>query len=43
MTDLEFRTIAPHERDAVLDLLANWLEDREFFARYFRHDPGFRD
>jgi predicted N-acetyltransferase YhbS len=41
MRDFEFRTIAPHERDGVLDLLANWLGDREFFARYFRHDPGF--
>lgn len=43
MADLEFRTIEPRERDAVLDLLENWLGDREFFARYFRHDPGFRD
>lgn len=43
MSDLEFRTIAAHERDEVLDLLQNWLGDREFFARYFRHDPGFRD
>lgn len=40
---LELRTIVPSERDAVLDLLAHWLEDREFFARYFRHDPSFRD
>jgi GNAT superfamily N-acetyltransferase len=43
MSDPEFRTIAAHERDAVLDLLQNWLGDREFFARYFRHDPGFCD
>ncbi len=40
---MKIRTIEPHERDAVLDLLAEWLNDREFFARYFRHDPGFRD
>jgi len=39
----EFRTIRRHERDAVLDLLAQWLGDREFFARYFRNDPSFRD
>lgn len=43
MADLEFRTIAPQERDAVLDLLENWLGDREFFARYFLHDAGFCD
>ncbi len=43
MNDLDLRTIAPHERDAVLDLLRDWLGDREFFARYFRHDPSFRD
>lgn len=42
MAALELRTIAPHERDAVLDLLGNWL-DRAFFARYFAHDPSFRD
>jgi len=43
MNDIDIRTIAPHERDAVLDLLAHWLNDRAFFARYFRHDPTFRD
>jgi predicted N-acetyltransferase YhbS len=43
MSELEFRTIASHERDAVLDLLAHWLNDRAFFARYFQHDPTFRD
>jgi GNAT superfamily N-acetyltransferase len=43
MSDIEFRTIAPHERNAVLDLLAHWLNDRAFFARYFHHDPTFRD
>ncbi|MFI5396538.1 MAG: GNAT family N-acetyltransferase [Candidatus Binatia bacterium] len=40
---MEFRTILPHERDAVLDLLKQWFGDREFFARYFRYDHGFRD
>src|SRR5215510_1440783 len=39
---LSIRTIAPQERDAVLDLLGGWL-DRAFFARYFAHDPTFRD
>ena len=43
MSAITFRTIAPRERDAVLDLLRGWLNDREFFARYFRHDPTFRD
>jgi len=43
MSDLDFRTIVPHERDAVLDLLAEWLNDRAFFARYFEHDVGYRD
>src|SRR5512143_3237845 len=43
MSDIEFRTIGSHERDAVLDLLAHWLNDRAFFARYFHHDPTFRD
>jgi predicted N-acetyltransferase YhbS len=40
---MEFRTINRHERDAVLDLLKHWLGDRDFFARYFHHDPAFRD
>src|SRR5512140_1839730 len=43
MSQLEFRTIRPDERDAVLDLLQHWLGDRDFFARYFHHDPAFRD
>jgi len=43
MADPTLRTIAPHERDAVLDLLAGWLGDRAFFARYFACDPTFRD
>jgi predicted N-acetyltransferase YhbS len=40
---IEFRTIQRDERDAVLDLLGEWFGDREFFARYFRSDPSFRD
>jgi GNAT superfamily N-acetyltransferase len=43
MSELRVRTIAAAERDAVLDLLAGWLDDRAFFARYFAHDPTFRD
>jgi len=40
---ITLRTIEPSERDAVLDLLRGWLHDRAFFARYFEHDPTFRD
>jgi predicted N-acetyltransferase YhbS len=43
MASILVRTIETHERDEVLDLLAHWLDDRGFFARYFRHDPSFRD
>jgi predicted N-acetyltransferase YhbS len=43
MKDIEFRTIHRNERDAVLDLLEEWFDDRTFFARYFEHDPTFRD
>lgn len=43
MSDAILRTIEPHQRAAVLDLLAGWLNDRAFFARYFEHDPTFRD
>lgn len=43
MNEIEFRSISSDERDAVLDLLAHWLNDRAFFARYFHHDPTFRD
>ena len=43
MPPIAVRTIEPDERDAVLDLLADWLNDRAFFARYFTHDPTFRD
>lgn len=38
------RTIAAAEREAVLDLLGEWEgETRAHFARYFAHDPTFRD
>jgi GNAT superfamily N-acetyltransferase len=40
---IELRTIIPAEREAVLDLLHDWLGDRDLFARYFRYDPSFRD
>lgn len=40
---IELRTLRPAEREAVLDLLGGWEGDREFFARYHRHDPSFRD
>ncbi len=41
-TPIAVRTIETRERSAVLDLLGEWIS-REFFARYFEHDPGFRD
>src|SRR5579875_1632493 len=37
------RSARPSERDQVLDLLAEWYHDRDFFARYNHHDPAFRD
>ncbi|HEY2524991.1 MAG TPA: GNAT family N-acetyltransferase [Candidatus Binataceae bacterium] len=40
---MELRPARRGERDEVLDLLALWYGDRDFFARYNRHDPGFRD
>jgi predicted N-acetyltransferase YhbS len=40
---MEFRAARRCERDQVLDLLAQWYGDREFFARYSRNDPRFRD
>lgn len=43
MPGIELRSIRQSERERVLDLLAEWYGDREFFARYFRHDPSFRD
>lgn len=36
------RTIEAHERGPVLDLLGEWIS-REFFQRYFDHDPAYRD
>jgi predicted N-acetyltransferase YhbS len=41
MTNVLFRSIEPSERDQVLDLLAEWYGDRDFFARYLEHDPTF--
>src|ERR1019366_6531593 len=40
---MEVRAARRCERDEVLDLLARWYRDREFFARYNHNDPGFRD
>lgn len=40
---MELRAARRSERDEVLDLLALWYGDRDFFARYNHHDPGFRD
>jgi len=40
---MELRSTRGSERDQVLDLLALWYGDRDFFARYNRYDPGFRD
>ena len=40
---MELRPARSSERDQVLDLLALWYGDRDFFARYNRYDPGFRD
>ncbi len=40
---MEFRAARRSERDEVLDLLALWYNDREFFARYNQSDPTFRD
>jgi len=40
---MEFRPARRSERDEVLDLLAQWYNDREFFARYNQNDPTFRD
>jgi predicted N-acetyltransferase YhbS len=40
---IEFRPARRSERDQVLDLLARWYNDREFFARYNENDPTFRD
>jgi GNAT superfamily N-acetyltransferase len=40
---MEFRPARRSERDQVLDLLALWYHDREFFERYNLIDPTFRD
>ena len=40
---MEVRAAHHGERDEVLDLLARWYNDREFFARYNHNDAGFRD
>lgn len=40
---MEFGAARPSEREEVLDLLARWYGDRNFFARYNQHDPRFRD
>jgi GNAT superfamily N-acetyltransferase len=37
------RSARSSERDQVLDLLAEWYHDRDFFARYNCYDPAFRD
>ncbi|MBI4518699.1 MAG: GNAT family N-acetyltransferase [Deltaproteobacteria bacterium] len=39
---MTLRTISSPERGAVLDLLDQWIS-RDFFGRYFAHDPAFRD
>ena len=41
---MEIRSAHHSERDEVLDLLGHWYDDGgEFFARYNRNDPSFRD
>jgi len=40
---MEVRAAWHSERDEVLDLLARWYNDREFFARYNHNDSRFRD
>lgn len=40
---MQVRAARRGERDEVLDLLARWHNDREFFARYNQNDPRFRD
>jgi predicted acetyltransferase len=40
---METRPARPSERDEVLDLLAHWFDNRDFFARYNQNDPAFRD
>ncbi|SRR5579885_827252 len=40
---MEFRPAHRDEREEVLDLLALWYDDRDFFALYNRNDRKFRD
>src|SRR5215472_6004435 len=40
---MEIRAAHRNERDEVLDLLALWYDDRDFFARYNQNDRKFRD
>jgi hypothetical protein len=40
---MELRAAQRAERDAGLDLLAHWYNDRLFFARYNLNDPAFGD
>ncbi len=41
---MEVRSAHRSERDELLELLGHWYDDRgEFFARYNRNDPTFRD
>lgn len=40
---MELRAARRSERDEVLDLLALWYNDREFFVRYNQLDRKFRD
>ncbi len=40
---MEVRAARRDERDEVLDLLALWYNDRDFFALYNQNDPKFRD
>ena len=40
---MELRVARRGERDEVLDLLALWYNDRDFFARYNQLDRKFRD
>jgi predicted N-acetyltransferase YhbS len=40
---MEVRAAHRNERDEVLDLLALWYNEREFFARYNLNDSTFRD
>ncbi len=40
---MEVRAALRSERDEVLDLLALWFDNRDFFALYNQNDPVFRD